>query len=90
MPLFVVLREGAELDADLVAEIKRPRHVPDAVLQVDGVPRTRSGKPLEVPVKRILMGIRPEEAASRATLADPHSLDYFADLHSRWNRQSAR
>jgi len=90
MPLFVVLREGAELDAELPREIARrvreqcsPRHVPDEVFQVDEVPRTLSGKVLEVPVKRILMGTPPEKAASRDSLANPKSLDYFAGMAAR-------
>src|SRR6476620_4242411 len=87
MPLFVVLDNGAELDDDLTAEIKRrireqcsPRHVPNEVFQIAEVPRTLSGKVLEVPVKRILMGEPPEQAASRDSLANPNSLDYFTDL----------
>jgi acetoacetyl-CoA synthetase len=87
MPLFVVLRDGAELDAELSAEIKRrireqcsPRHVPDEVFQIREVPRTLSGKVLEVPVKRILMGTPPGEAASRDSLANPAALDYFVEL----------
>jgi acetoacetyl-CoA synthetase len=87
MLLFVVLREGAVLDDDLAAQIKRriredcsPRHVPNEVIQIDQVPRTLSGKVLEVPVKRILMGVAPQQAASVDSLADPHSLDYFAEL----------
>jgi acetoacetyl-CoA synthetase len=86
MPLFVVLREGAELDDDLVARIKAriredcsPRHVPNEVVQVAQVPRTLSGKVLELPVKRILMGTPPEQAASRDSLADPTALDFFAE-----------
>jgi acetoacetyl-CoA synthetase len=87
MPLFVVLAEDAELDDDLVAEIKRrirelcsPRHVPDAIYAIAEVPRTLSGKVLEVPVKRILTGTAPEQAASRDSLANPASLDYFVEL----------
>jgi acetoacetyl-CoA synthetase len=87
MLLFVVLREGAELDEDLTARIKRriredcsPRHVPNEVRQIEQVPRTLSGKVLEVPVKRILMGTPPSEAASVESLADPSSLDYFIEL----------
>jgi acetoacetyl-CoA synthetase len=87
MPLFVVLREGAELNDDLRREIARrvretcsPRHVPDEVFQIAEVPRTLSGKALEVPVKRILMGMPPAQAASRDSLANPASLDYFTDL----------
>jgi acetoacetyl-CoA synthetase len=87
MPLFVVLREGGEIDDDLRREIARrvretcsPRHVPDEVFAIAEVPRTLSGKVLEVPVKRILMGTPPEKAASRDSLANPAALDYFAEL----------
>jgi acetoacetyl-CoA synthetase len=87
MPLFVVLREGAELDDALVAAIRRriredcsPRHVPDEVIAVAEVPRTLSGKVLEVPVKRILMGTPPERVASRDSLANPAALDAFVAL----------
>jgi acetoacetyl-CoA synthetase len=87
MPLFVVLREGTELDDELRREIARrvrescsPRHVPDEVFAIAEVPRTLSGKALEVPVKRILMGTPPEQAASRDSLANPAALDYFTEL----------
>jgi acetoacetyl-CoA synthetase len=87
MPLFVVLREGEELTDELVAEIKRqvreqcsPRHVPNEVFRIDEVPRTLSGKALEVPVKRILAGTPAEEAASRDSLANPAALDWFVEL----------
>ncbi len=87
MPLFVVLRPGASLDDALIAEIARrirercsPRHVPDRVYEIAEVPRTLSGKVLEVPVKRILMGTPPERVASRDSLANPDALDYFVDL----------
>ncbi len=65
-----------------------PRHVPNAVLQVREVPRTLSGKVLEVPVKRILTGTPAEQAASRDSLANPDSLDYFVDLAGRLDEQS--
>jgi acetoacetyl-CoA synthetase len=87
MPLFVVLGEGASLNDELVATIKRrvredcsPRHVPDEVRQIAAVPRTLSGKVLEVPVKRILCGTPVAEAASRESLANPEALDYFVAL----------
>jgi len=90
MPLFVVLREGVELDDELVDRIRRsireqcsPRHVPDEVFQIAEVPRTLSGKVLEVPVKRILTGDPPEKAASRDSLANPAALDYFTELAAR-------
>ena len=84
MGLFVVLREGGRLDDDLRGQIARrvredcsPRHVPDDVHAVAEVPRTLSGKVLEVPVKRILSGVAPERAASRDSLANPAALDWF-------------
>jgi acetoacetyl-CoA synthetase len=87
MPLFVVLREGAELDDELKREIARrvrercsPRHVPDEVFAIAEVPRTLSGKALEVPVKRILTGTPPDRAASRDSLSNPTALDYFVEL----------
>jgi acetoacetyl-CoA synthetase len=87
MWLFVVLRAGIALDEELVATIRRriredcsPRHVPDKVMQIDEVPRTLSGKALEVPVKRILMGSSPGEATSVDSLANPAALEYFVRL----------
>lgn len=87
MPLFVVLREDARLDDALRGEIASrvrgqcsPRHVPDEVFEILEVPRTLSGKALEVPVKRILMGTPPERAASRESLANPEALDWFVEL----------
>jgi acetoacetyl-CoA synthetase len=87
MWLFVVLRPEASLDEALAGAIKRriredcsPRHVPDKVLQIAEVPRTLSGKALEVPVKRILMGAAPGETASVDSLANPEALDYFVRL----------
>lgn len=86
MPLFVVLAEGAELNEDLKKRVAReirencsPRHVPNEMVAIDSVPRTLSGKVLEVPVKRILMGTPPENAASRDSLANPESLDFFVE-----------
>ena len=90
MPLFVVLRDGAGLDDELVKRIRTrvredcsPRHVPDEVVAVEQVPRTLSGKVLELPVKRILMGTPPEQAASRDSLANPEALDFFVSWKSR-------
>jgi acetoacetyl-CoA synthetase len=87
MAMFVVLRDGVELDDELAAQIKRriredcsPRHVPNEIREIAEVPRTLSGKVLEVPVKRILMGTPAEQAASVESLANPASLDYFVAL----------
>jgi acetoacetyl-CoA synthetase len=88
--LFVALRDGAELTdalrARIAAELRAalsPRHVPDEILAVPAVPRTLSGKKLEVPVKRILTGTPAERAASRGSLADPTSLDAFVEMAGR-------
>ncbi|HEX4306672.1 MAG TPA: acetoacetate--CoA ligase [Solirubrobacterales bacterium] len=85
--LFVVLREGAELNDDLRKTLARairercsPRHVPDEVRAIAAVPRTLSGKVVEVPTKRILMGADPAKVVSRDSLANPEALDYFVEL----------
>ena len=82
--LFVVPAEGAELDDDLKSRLRAalraqlsPRHVPDEIYQVPGIPRTLSGKKLEVPVRKILHGADPEQAADPNALADPEVLGYF-------------
>jgi acetoacetyl-CoA synthetase len=84
MPLFVVLRPGVSLDDGLNRRIAArirgecsPRHVPDRIYAVDAIPRTLTGKILEVPVKRILLGEAPENVASRDSLANPEALDWF-------------
>jgi acetoacetyl-CoA synthetase len=85
--LFVVLREGAELTDDVRGQLARsirercsPRHVPDDVTAIAAVPRTLSGKVVEVPVKRILMGADPTKVVSRDSLANPEALDWFVAL----------
>ncbi len=85
--LFVVPRPRYELDDALVARIRQalradlsPRHVPDVVTAVAAIPRTLSGKKLEVPVKRILLGALADVAASRDSLADPSALAPFEAL----------
>jgi len=83
--LYVVLAPGHELDDGLLARLKAelraqlsPRHVPDEIHQVPGVPRTLSGKKLEVPVRRILLGTPVAEAADPDALANPEVLALFA------------
>ncbi|MSO57765.1 MAG: acetoacetate--CoA ligase [Thermoleophilia bacterium] len=87
LALFVVLRVGVTLDETLDAAIRArirsdcsPRHVPDAVIRVEEVPRTLSGKALELPVKRILLGESPETVVSLDALANPPALDAFVAL----------
>jgi acetoacetyl-CoA synthetase len=88
--LFVVLAPGVTLENQLERRIKAtivkelsPRHAPDEIRAVRAVPRTQNGKKLEVPVKRILLGVAPERAASRDTLADPQALDDFVALAAK-------
>ncbi len=80
--LLVACAPGAELDDDLRRRITgtlrtelSPRHVPDVIDRIRAVPRTLSGKKLEVPIKRLLLGEPPERVASRGSLADPTALD---------------
>jgi acetoacetyl-CoA synthetase len=86
MPLFVKLKNGYTLDQSVVDRIRAtlrreysPRHVPDKVFAVADIPITLTGKKLEVPVRRILMGTPVEKAANRDAVANPRSLDYFVD-----------
>jgi acetoacetyl-CoA synthetase len=85
MPLFVTLDDGAILDDDLrrrIIDLLRSqytaRHVPDRIIQVPAIPVTLTGKKMEVPVRKILLGVPPEEAANRNAMANPRSLDAFA------------
>ncbi|SEK56233.1 acetoacetate--CoA ligase [Nonomuraea pusilla] len=85
--LFVTLADGLALDdalrARLIARIRdtlSPRHVPDAVMAVPAMPYGRTGKKLEVPVKKILLGADPHEVASAGSLMEPAALDAFAAL----------
>jgi acetoacetyl-CoA synthetase len=84
MPLFVALVDGVEINEALksriVAEIRRhasPRHVPDAILPVPGIPRTLTGKRLEIPIKRILLGAAPGDAVQQSSLDRPELLEAF-------------
>jgi acetoacetyl-CoA synthetase len=94
--LFVVPARGAGLDDDLRAAIRArirsdcsPRHVPDEVIAIPEVPKTLTGKPLEVPVKRLLMGRSVEEAATRDALANPAALDWIVDFAAQRRADAA-
>ncbi len=92
MPLFIVLREGAELDESLTKRVKQkirqdisPRHVPDEILAIDQIPYTLSGKKMEVPIRRILLGQPVEKAANPGAMRNPDSLQFFTDLSGKLN-----
>jgi acetoacetyl-CoA synthetase len=84
MPLFVVLAAGEHLDDALIKSVSgrirrecSPRHVPDELIAVPEIPRTLSGKILEVPIKKLLMGGDPDAVVSRDSLANPGAFDWF-------------
>ena len=87
LPMFVVLREGVLLDDGLKRQIKQkiradisPRHAPDEIYQIDEVPYTLSGKKMEVPIRRILLGQPLEKAANPGAMRNPDSLQFFIAL----------
>jgi acetoacetyl-CoA synthetase len=86
MPLFVTLADGAVLDDALRGKIAgrlrseyTARHVPDTIIVVPAIPATLTGKKMEVPVRKILLGTRPDDAANRSAMANPQALDAFAE-----------
>jgi acetoacetyl-CoA synthetase len=86
MPIFVKLADGLKLDDDIVADIctrlrreYTPRHIPDKFIQVPAITATITGKKLEVPVRRLLMGVPLEQAANTSAMADPSALDAFLE-----------
>ena len=90
MPLFVTLRPGCALEPGLVDRIKgaireqlSARHVPNDVIEAPEIPRTLTGKKLEVPVKKLLLGQPAEKVAHRDAMANPASLDWFIDFARR-------
>ena len=90
MPLFVVLKDEAELDDALKKKINAkirttlsPRHAPDEIYAIQEVPRTLNAKKLEVPVKKILAGIPVEKAVNVDSMSNPQAIDYFVRLAGR-------
>ncbi|WP_043658320.1 acetoacetate--CoA ligase [Nocardia thailandica] len=88
MPLFVVLAPGAELTDELRDRIARviraevsPRHVPDEILVAPGIPHTRTGKKLEVPIKKLFQGADPARVVERSAVDDPALLDWYAGIN---------
>jgi acetoacetyl-CoA synthetase len=95
--LYVQLRPGVELDDGLRRRISTalrtelsPRHIPDGIAAVPVVPRNRTGKKLELPAKRILLGARLDDVASRDVLADPTALDPFVALSATRSASGSR
>ncbi len=95
MPLFVVLKAGAELTEELVARVRQaikedlsPRHVPNDVFEINDVPRTFSGKKLEIPIRKLLLGQPAEKVINPDTMANPGSVAYFIEFAERLKRQA--
>ncbi len=87
MPLFVVLREGLQLDEALEQRLRAAiraslsaRHVPSEIFQVKAIPRTLSGKKMELPIKKLLMGAAPEAVMKRDAMTNADSIDWFIGL----------
>ena len=87
MPLFVVLGKAQQLTKDLVNKIKSairtaytPRHVPDEIIQVDEIPYTISGKKMETPIKRILMGMDVNKVINKDAMKNPEALEFFKEM----------
>jgi len=87
MPLFVQLKPGLTLNDEIIGQIKKslrqdftPRHVPDEVFQIDEIPYTMTGKKLETPIKKILMGFDLEKSVNRDAMRNPETIDYFIEF----------
>lgn len=96
MPLFVVTRPGVVLDDGLKARIKEQirskasaRHVPNEIYQVDEIPRTLTGKKMELPVRKLLLGSPAEKVASPDAMSNPHSMRYFVEFAEQLAKQPA-
>ncbi|MFB6467080.1 acetoacetate--CoA ligase [Cytobacillus sp. Hz8] len=94
MPLFVVLKENAYLDDQLKQKIKNeirhkisPRFVPDEIYEVEEIPKTISGKKLEVPIRKILLGFEVEKVANPDSMSNPHTLHYYQKLAEQLNQE---
>ena len=87
MPLFVKMAAGFQLNEEIINRIKTtirtkftPRHVPDKIIEVQEIPYTISGKKMETPLKKILMGMPVEKVINKDAMRNPEALDYFIDL----------
>ena len=93
MPLFLVLNEGASLDEDLKARITdklrkevSPRHVPNEMLVIDEVPYTLSGKKMEIPVRKILLGMDAGSTLNPGAMRNPDAIDFFRRYGEQLNQ----
>ena len=94
MPIFVVLNDGVELTSELKSEINNtlkskcsPRHVPDMILQAPDLPYTLSGKKMEVPIKKILMGMDASKSMTKDSMRNPEAIDHFKQMAQEFRDQ---
>ena len=94
LPLFVVLRDSTQLDENLKRRIRdrlrsqiSPHHVPDEIVAIAEVPRTLSGKKLEVPVKKLFLGLPLEKSISIDAMSNPQSMQFFIDYAKKFNEE---
>ena len=87
MPIFLKLAPGVAMDAALIARISQalreqcsPRHVPDKFYAVEAIPYTLTGKKLEVPVRKILMGFDIAKSVSRDAMQNPAAIDWYIEF----------
>lgn len=90
MPLFVTLAPGAELTDELKQRINAtiraevsPRHVPDEIIAAPGIPHTRTGKKLEVPIKKLFQGADPDRVVERSAVDNADLLTWYAEVPAR-------
>ncbi|MFC7364156.1 MULTISPECIES: acetoacetate--CoA ligase [Bhargavaea] len=93
--LFVVLKEGADLDENLAGQIKKqirdqlsPRFVPDRIYEVSDIPKTLNGKKLEVPIRKLLLGFEAERVINPDSMSNPESLPFFMELAGELKEKS--
>ncbi len=96
MPLFIVLRDGVDLDSALTKRIRdsikaalTARHVPNEIFQVAALPRTLSGKKMELPVKKLLMGTKADQVFKLDAMANAASVEWFVAFAERRNAQTS-
>jgi acetoacetyl-CoA synthetase len=90
MPLLVVLGDGVDLDAtlrdrinDVIRTEVSPRHVPDEIIAAPGIPHTRTGKKLEVPIKKLFQGADPDRVVERSAVDNADLLTWYAEVPAR-------
>ena len=93
MPLFVIMKDGHELSTDMIKKIRNTlrsaytaRHVPDDVIAVADIPYTISGKKMEAPIKKILMGLATADTLNKGAMRNPESIDYFEEFSKNMKR----